>query len=314
MISRMAGGIVMAVTVASAALSTLAARGVTSDPAHVKEVEEWRAKHEADYRRDWVSIDGLFFLAPGENRAGSGRANDIVLPSSVPESLGSFFVENGSVRFVPGGAVAVSRRAEHAEQEEPVTAAIALNPDGGKEPADELIVQGVRMVVHPSGERLALRLRDERGEMARSFLGFRWFPIDGRYRVTGHLIRDPAPHEVKIPNLIGDIDTYTTEGVVEFVLNGETMRMRPMTTRPNRFYFIFKDASSGHETYAAARFLYSDLREDGTTVLDFNEAYNPPCAFNPYTTCPIPPRENRLKARILAGERAYPQHPVKRSL
>jgi uncharacterized protein (DUF1684 family) len=81
-----------------------------------------------------------------------------------------------------------------------------------------------------------------------------------------------------------------------------------MTTRPNRLYFIFRDGTSGKETYETARFLYSDLRSDGTTVLDFNEAYNPPCAFNPFTTCPLPPVENRLKVRILAGEKAYPHH------
>jgi len=286
---------------------------VAPDAAYVKEVEAWRAKHETDYRRDWVSIEGLFFLKPGENRAGSNRETDIVLSPKLPASLGSFFLENGRVRFVPHSGVSVSRRAEHAEDSERVTAAVDLNPDGGKQPADELIVQDVRMVIHRSGDRLALRVRDEHGEMAESFVGFRWFPINEEYRVTGRFIKDRMPREIKIPNLLGDLDTYTTEGVVEFRLKGETIRIRPMTTRPKRFYFIFRDASSGHETYAAARFLYSDLRDDGTTVLDFNEAYNPPCAFNPYTTCPIPPKENRLKVRVLAGEQAYPHEPVKRS-
>jgi uncharacterized protein len=126
--------------------------------------------------------------------------------------------------------------------------------------------------------------------------------------VTARFITDPSPYDVVIPNLLGDHDTYRTEGIVEFTLNGRTLHMRPMTTRPGRFYFIFKDATSGHETYAAARFLYSDLREDGTTVLDFNEAYNPPCAFNPYTTCPLPPAENRLKIRIPVGGKNYPHH------
>ena len=92
---------------------------------------------------------------------------------------------------------------------------------------------------------------------------------------------------------------------MEFTLNGQVVRLRPMTTRPGRLYFIFRDGTSGKETYDTARFLYSDLRPDGTTILDFNQAYNPPCAFNPFTTCPLPPQENRLKVRILAGEKAY---------
>ena len=87
---------------------------------------------------------------------------------------------------------------------------------------------------------------------------------------------------------------------------GQTLRLRPFTTRPKRFYFVFRDASSGQETYETARFLYSDLLDDGTTVLDFNQAYNPPCSFNPHTTCPIPLRENRLPVKVLAGEKAYP--------
>jgi uncharacterized protein (DUF1684 family) len=111
---------------------------------------------------------------------------------------------------------------------------------------------------------------------------------------------------VKVLNTFGDIDEYSTEGVVEFRLLGQTLRLRPLTTRPKRFYIVFKDASSGQETYEAARFLYADLLDDGTAVLDFNQAYNPPCAFNPYTTCPIPLRENNLPVRILAGEKAYP--------
>jgi len=109
-----------------------------------------------------------------------------------------------------------------------------------------------------------------------------------------------------VPNTLGDLDEYKTEGVVEFQLGGQTLRLRPFTTRPKRFYFVFRDASSGHETYETARFLYADLADDGTSVLDFNQAYNPPCAFNPYTTCPIPLRENRLPVKILAGEKAYP--------
>jgi uncharacterized protein (DUF1684 family) len=149
---------------------------------------------------------------------------------------------------------------------------------------------------------------DPEGEQARGFLGFRWFDIQPDYRVLGRFIRDPSPREMQVMNTFGDQDRFSTEGVVEFALQGRTLRLRPFTTRPKRFYFVFRDASSGEETYEAARFLYSDLRDDGTTVLDFNQAYNPPCSFNPFTTCPIPLPENRLGVKILAGERAYPIH------
>jgi uncharacterized protein (DUF1684 family) len=290
--------------IARTVLAVAAALTMAGDAAHVKEVEAWRAKHEADYRRDWVTVSGLYFLDPGDNRAGSDPANKIVLSKSAPPVVGTFVLDGGRVRFQPRDGVA------RFGDGTPVTQATDLKPDG-EGPNDQIRVGEMTLSVHASGERLAIRVRDEHGEVVRSFVGFHWFPIDEKYRVTARFIKDPEPHDVVIPNLLGDKDTYKTEGIVEFTLNGRKLRMRPMTTRPKRFYFIFKDATSGHETYAAARFLYSDLLDDGTTILDFNEAYNPPCAFNPYTTCPYPPAENRLKVRILAGEKNYPHHPAK---
>ncbi len=262
---------------------------------------EWQAKHEVDYRRDWASISALHVLKPGTNTAGSARTNDIVLPASTPAAVGRFVLDGERVRFEPASGARVLL------DEEPVTAAIELRDDSVRD-SDELVVGAVRLVVHVSGGNRAIRVRDPDGKQAREFLGFSWFPIDAQYRVAGRLIRDAAPQRFKVLNTYGQEDEYTSEGVVEFHLHGQTLRLRPFTTRPKRFYFVFRDASSGQETYETARFLYSDLRDDDTAVLDFNMAYNPPCAFNPYTTCPIPLRENRLPVKILAGEKDYPVH------
>lgn len=270
--------------------------------AATRESETWRAKHEADYRREWVTIAGLHFLEPGSHTAGSASSNDIVLPASAPPVLGRFVLQNSVVRFEPQPASPVLLDGQV------VRAPIEL-ADDGEDKADELVVGDIRLVVHRSGERKSLRVWDPDGELARGFLGFKWFPIQMDYRVTGRFIPDATPREMQVVNTFGDLDTFKTEGVVEFTLQGQTIRLRPFTTRPKRFYFVFRDASGGKETYEAARFLYSDLRDDGTTVLDFNQAYNPPCAFNPFTTCPIPLPENRLGVKILAGEQAYPIHP-----
>lgn len=258
----------------------------------------WQAKHEVDYRRDWVTIAGLHSLKPGNNSAGSAASNDIVLPSSTPSTLGRFVLDGERVRFepAPGARVLLKDR--------PVTDATEIRDDRSRD-TDELVVGDVRLVVHVSGGKRAIRVRDPNGAPARGFAGFSWFPIDAQYRVLGRFVKDPQPQRFKVLNTYGQEDEYDSEGVVEFELLGQTLRLRPFTTRPGRFYFVFRDASSGAETYETARFLYSDLRSDGTTVLDFNMAYNPPCAFNPYTTCPIPLRENRLPVKVLAGERAY---------
>lgn len=280
----------------------------SSDPAAAdvaaatKETEDWRARHEASYRTDWATIAGLHFLEPGSQTAGTDLDNDIVLPASASSPrIGRFVLQGDVVRFEPEPGARV-RIANH-----PVTESIALTDDANDSP-DQIDVGDLRMVVHRSGERKSLRVWDPKGELARGFLGFRWFPIQMDYRVTGRFIPDASSREIKVLNTFGDVDTYKTEGVVQFTLQGQTLRLRPFTTRPKRFYFVFRDRSSGEETYEAARFLYSDLRDDGTTVLDFNQAYNPPCSFNPYTTCPIPLPENRLVVKVLAGERAYPIH------
>src|SRR5262249_23179643 len=161
-------------------------------------------KHEADYRRDWVPLAGLFSLKSGVNTAGSAAANDVVLPKPVPATIGRFVVGAETVRFEPqrGANVSLNNKL--------VTAPIELNSDE-RGPADQLtIAPGKTLWVHMSGDRRTLRLRDENGETARAFEGFHWFPIDEKYRVAARFIKDPAPHTVRIPNQLGDEETYTT--------------------------------------------------------------------------------------------------------
>jgi uncharacterized protein (DUF1684 family) len=264
----------------------------------VREIETWRAEHEQSYTRNWATIEGLHFLKPGTQSAGSAPDNDVVLIASLPPRLGSFTVASDDVTFEPEPGASITINGNTA------ASAMVLRDDGAEEP-DVIEANGASIVVHRSGKRVSLRVRDLNGERARTFQGFEWFPISRDYHVLGRFIPDATPSSLPVVNTFGDVDSYQTEGVVEFQLNGETLRLRPFTTEPGRFYFVFNDASSGNETYEAARFLYSDLRPDGTTILDFNEAYNPPCAFNPFTTCPIPLPENRLPAKVLAGEKKY---------
>lgn len=272
-----------------------------ADHGYVAQVEQWRAGHEASYTRDYVPLAGLFFLRPGANAAGSEPGSLVQLPDRLPASVGVFLYENDRVRFEPSAGATVTLNG-HA-----LTSKVDLKSDMEESP-DELAIDDVRLWVHMSGERHTIRMRDPQGETARTFAGFRWFPVDERYRVVGRFIRDPEPREVQVASLTGDPQTYLTEGIVEFTLDGRLLTMRPMTSSPGRLFFIFRDTTSGTETYEAARFLYADLKSDDTATLDFNEAYNPPCAFNPYTTCPLPPQENRLTVPIRAGELDYANH------
>jgi uncharacterized protein (DUF1684 family) len=293
--------IAVGLVVATAAACTRTREEPAAPPANDawrQGVQAWRDRHEADYTRDWASIAGLHWLDAGTHTVGSGDGNDIVVKAAVPETIGRLVVDGDRIVYEPQEGVPVKRAGL------PISGPIVMK-DAGSEPADEITIDDVRLVVHTSGKRMALRVRDPNSTLAKQFAGFAWFPIDPQYRVIGRFVADEKPRNVPVVTTFGDEDFALTEGVVEFTLNGETVRLRPFTTRPNRLWFVFRDASSGQETYETARFLYSDLRDDGTVVVDFNEAYNPPCAFNPYTTCPIPLRENRLPIKILAGEKNY---------
>jgi uncharacterized protein (DUF1684 family) len=169
--------------------------------AATKETEAWRAKHEADYRREWVTIAGLHFLEPGSHSAGSADSNDIELPASAPAVLGTFVLADDVVRFEPQSGSAVSLNGN------PVTSPIDLVDDGAPK-ADELAAGDVRVVVHRSGERKSLRVWDPNGELARGFLGFTWFPIQMDYRVTGRFIPDATSRDMQVMNTFGDLDTF----------------------------------------------------------------------------------------------------------
>jgi uncharacterized protein (DUF1684 family) len=287
---------------ASASDAPAATAGAPSAPAdYTAKVQAFRDKHEADYIRDWVSIAGLHFLEPGTHTVGSSIKNDVVVVANIPEATGRLHVKGTSITFDPAPGVSVTRKGEA------LKGPIVLKEEG-QSPAPEIVINDVRLVAHVSGERLALRVRDPNGPLAKDFRGFTWFPIEPKYRVVGTFVRDAEPKKMTVQNTFGDMDTYLTEGVVEFELDGQKLKVRPFTSRPNRFYIVFRDASAGQETYETARFLYADLQADGTTVLDFNEAYNPPCSFNPYTTCPIPVKDSIIPVKILAGEKAYPIH------
>ena len=187
----------------------------------------------------------------------------MVLPRRLPASAGRFVYRRGRVTFEPAAGAGVTLNGK------PVDKAIDLRSDGDNGGPDRLSIGEVSFWVHTSGDRRAIRIHDPQSDIAKAFAGYRWFPIDEQYRVVGRFVKDASPRELKIPTLVGDYDVYRTEGVVEFTLLGQAIRMRPMTTRPGRLYFIFRDGTSGKETYEAARFLYTDLqcrRNDGARL------------------------------------------------
>jgi len=261
------------------------------------ETEAWRAEREARLAADdgWLTVAGLFFLTEGDNTFGASPLNDIVLRTG-PDSAGVFTLRRGeiTVRATAGETLTIDGRD---------TATARLWPyEGGSRPT--IAIGPLSLFGHYSGDRLAIRMRDRDSEIRRGFTGLRWFPVAEDFRVRGRYIPHAEPRTVELPNILGDVETFRTSGSVAFAVGGAEHRMTAFDAG-GRLWFIFRDLTSGSETYPAARFLYADAPEDGWTTVDFNRAYNPPCAFNPYTTCPLPPLENRLPVRVEAGEMDY---------
>ena len=270
-----------------------------SAPAYKAEIERWRQEREARLKADdgWLTVAGLFWLKEGTNTVGTDKSSAIVLPAgSAPPTIGVFEFHEGQTTFhaAPGTNVTVNGAP---------AASAALKPDTSGAP-DIVRINDLTMFVIHRGKRFAIRLKDKNSEMRKKFTGLKFFPPDERYRVRAKFVPYNPPKMIPIPNILGETEEEASPGYVEFTLNGHACRLDPVT-EDDSLFFIFKDLTSGKETYPPGRFLNTPMPKNGEVTLDFNQAYNPPCAFTPYATCPLPPKQNQLAVRIEAGELRY---------
>jgi hypothetical protein len=271
------------------------------------EIEAWRAKRLASLKREdgWLTLVGLFWLQEGSNRIGTDpKADRIVLPEgSAPKALGSLDLSGGVVTLKPrpDAGLAVGGK--------PV-AAMALRTDADAEGPTVVERGRIRFYVIKRGMRLGVRVKDSQSPVRLSFHGIDSYPIDPKWRVEARLDAYRPPKTVAVPNILGSIDDEKSPGAVVFAVDGKEYRLDAVTEEgTDDLFLIFGDTTNGIETYGGGRFLYAKPPgPDGRTVVDFNKAYNPPCVFTPYATCPLPPRGNRLPIRIEAGEKRYGSH------
>jgi len=252
------------------------------------EILAWRAQRESALRADggWLTVAGLFWLKEGANSFGSAAANDIVLPDG--EARAGMFE-------LHGGKVTVALHGQPPRE---------LHPDS-EAPADVVKIKDLTLYAIKRGDRYGIRLKDKNSSFRREFTGLHWFPPQESARVTARFVAAPA--RLTVPNILGQKEEEPCPGYAVFRWSGQELRLYPVE-EGDQLFFIFRDLTSGKETYGAGRFLYAGLPHDGWVVLDFNKAYNPPCAFTPYATCPLPPAQNRLAVRIDAGELKYGSH------
>jgi len=272
-----------------------AAKDLTAE-AHRAAVIDWWAQRDERLRdpNGWLTLVGLHWLVPGENRFGADASNAIVLSGEdVPAHAGSLWLDDGKVRLQAHG--------ETEPRPEPLVS------DVGGEPT-VIDIGSLHMYVIQRGQRLGLRVRDHASPKIAAFRGMDHFPIDPSWRVEGRLRPAGSDARLEIVDVTGDIGFEETPGTVEFERDGRTWSLAalPGDADERRLWLVFGDATNGRDTYGGGRFLYSEpLADDGSVVLDFNLAYNPPCVFSEFATCPLPPPQNRLNLRIEAGERNY---------
>jgi uncharacterized protein (DUF1684 family) len=271
--------------------------------AYRREIETWRAERQARLQSDggWLSVAGLYWLAPGMNRFGSDRSNQLVLPARAPPRAGSFRLESGrvTVEAIPGVTLTLAGK--------PIARAELRSDAAG--PPDVVSLGDLTMQVIARGDRLGIRLKDPRSPARQNFKGLSWFPVRPEYRVSARFVAHPAPVSITVPTVIGTAESMPSPGSALFEIGGKSLRLDPvLEAGETQLFFIFRDATSGQSTYGGGRFLYADPPKDGRVVLDFNKASSPPCAFTPYATCPLPPSQNRLPIAVEAGELGAGHH------
>ena len=267
----------------------------TVDTAYQQSFDQWKAELVEDLKQNWLSLAGLFWLKPGENTFGSDKSNAVVFPSG-PAHAGSFVLQNDevTVKFLPGADARMSGK--------PVRVA-KLPPDtSGTQAVVEM--GSLRMRIIKRGSRMGIRLKDVDNPAVRNYRGPVFYPIQLSYRITATWVPSDGKKSVDVPNVLGDVTPAPISGEARFKLNGQEFQLTDLGGDPDKsLFFVFNDLTSKAETYPGGRFLETDPVKNATVVLDFNKAYNPPCAVTPYATCPLAPKENRLAIAIPAGEK-----------
>jgi uncharacterized protein len=278
------------------------------DGAWKKSVIDWRTarEHEISAPDGWLTLVGLDWLKSGINTIGAAADCSIRLKEHAPDHLGLITVSGKTVQLLaPAGGFATGLNIDGAPAREGPITVDDLKPS-------TITFQGLTLVVLDRGGRFVLRTKDAASSVRTAFQGLHWYAPDPRYRVVAQWTPFAQPTIERIPTVIGTTLELPSPGVASFTLDGKPYRLQPVIEEgeADKLFFILRDETSHTTTYGAGRFLHTGLPTNGISkpgdlVLDFNELYNPPCAYTPYATCPLPPEQNRLPIEIPAGEQRY---------
>jgi uncharacterized protein (DUF1684 family) len=281
----------------------------TSDAAWRADLSQWRTAHAAALQKpeNWLSLIGLDWLKAGDNSFGADPANAIAIHAKVPARVAVFHLEKGAVSLRPPQGGFPKGFTVDGKPATPQTLRADDQP-----PRNTVRIGTVAVIVLHRGDRYALRIWDSTSPARTNFAGLHWYEPDPKYRVTARWIPYVPMKILHVPTVLGTAIEQPAPGAAEFTLDGKTVRIEPVLEEPDskQLFFILRDTTSQTATYGAGRFLYTSfpsngLGKPGELVLDFNRMENPPCAYTPYATCPLPPKQNRMPVAITAGEKRF---------
>jgi uncharacterized protein len=281
-----------------------AATSIRAQPAQSDYAQQWQAWHQQRVQslaaeNGWLNLAGRFALAAGRSSFGAAKSNRIVFPAGkCPDLLGHFLLKNDSVwlEIEPNSPILANGK--------PVAAPLRLYPSDS---SITLQSGSLRWFVIRRGEQFIVRLRDLEHPVLRRFEGVPTYPLDSAWRVTARL--EPTKgRQIAITNILGQTSMQDSPGALVFDWQGKTQRLDAVLDS-DQLFILFSDETSGAATYGSGRFLYAAPPDaSGRTLLDFNRAINPPCAFTEFATCPLPPPQNALPFAVTAGEKNYGAH------
>lgn len=268
--------------------------------AHRNEINTWHSKRleEVKAPNGWLNLIGLYWLEPGVNTFGTGVDNDIVfLNTTLPAKAGQFLLKDDTVTLIAEKGVLIKSAADTIRNAIVFHASTKLN---------KVLEYGtIRWNIIKRDEKIGVRVRDLASKAVTDFKGVERFPVDINWRLPARFEKGDSLRTIEVTNIIGQTVAQPSPGTIIFTVNDVEYRLDVMEGS-DEFFIVFADATTGRETYGGGRFIYVKKPDaDGNTVIDFNKAYNPPCVFSPYATCPLPPPQNHLKLKVVAGEKAF---------
>lgn len=275
----------------------------TSKSEYAKSIDEWHNKRIENLKKEngWLNLVGLYWLKEGENKFGSDLSNDIVFPDGKSEKfMGTVIKKDSLISTIVEPGVKIT-------QNNKTISSIKMREDVKGNPT-VLEYKSLRWFIIKRGDRYGIRLRDLGSDLLSEFEGIERFPINEDWKIEAEFHKYEIPKKISIPTILGTVEEDYSPGKLVFDIGSKEYTLEP-TSAGKGLFIVFADLTSGEETYGAGRFLYVEGPDSNNKVnLDFNKAYNPPCAFTKYATCPLPPDENKLRVRIEAGEKNYGDH------